>query len=130
MTQHVFQTEVTQLLHLMIHSLYSEREIFLRELLSNASDACDKLRFKALTQADLLKGDEQLAIVVQPGQEPNTLVIQDNGIGMTEAEAIEHLGTIAKSGTKAFLESLGKDQVKDANLIGQFGVGFYSAFMV
>ncbi len=129
MTQHAFQTEVQQLLHLMIHSLYSEREIFLRELVSNASDACDKLRFKALTAPELLRGDETLKVEVLPDTDGKTLVIQDNGIGLTEAEAIEHLGTIAKSGTKAFLQGLG-DQAKSANLIGQFGVGFYSAFMV
>jgi molecular chaperone HtpG len=130
MTQHAFQTEVQQLLHLMIHSLYSEREIFLRELISNASDACDKLRFQALTRAELLRGDEELRVDVLPDEEHRTLVIQDNGVGMTEAETVEHLGTIAKSGTKAFLQSLGQEQVKNANLIGQFGVGFYSAFMV
>jgi molecular chaperone HtpG len=130
MTQHVFQTEVQQLLQLMIHSLYSEKEIFLRELVSNASDACDKLRFQALTQPELMKGDEQLRVDVTSSEEHQTLTITDNGLGMTEADAIEHLGTIAKSGTKAFLQSLGKDQAKDANLIGQFGVGFYSSFMV
>jgi molecular chaperone HtpG len=129
MTQHAFQTEVTQLLHLMIHSLYSQRDIFLRELVSNASDACDKLRFKALTNADLLKGGEELAVTVTADAEAKTLTITDTGIGMTEAEAVEHLGTIAKSGTKAFLQNMG-DQAKDSNLIGQFGVGFYSAFMV
>lgn len=130
MTQHAFQTEVQQLLHLMIHSLYSEREIFLRELVSNASDACDKLRFQALTEADLLKGDDRLRVLVSGDSEAKTLTITDNGLGMTEAEAIEHLGTIAKSGTKAFLRNLTADQAKDAHLIGQFGVGFYSAFMV
>lgn len=130
MTQHVFQTEVQQLLHLMIHSLYSEREIFLRELISNASDACDKLRFQGLTAPELLRGDEQLQIEVRGDEATRTLIIQDNGVGMTESEAIEHLGTIAKSGTKAFLQSLGQDQAKNANLIGQFGVGFYSALMV
>ncbi|MBA2480937.1 MAG: molecular chaperone HtpG [Planctomycetes bacterium] len=130
MTQHVFQTEVQQLLHLMIHSLYSEREIFLRELISNASDACDKLRFQSLTNSALLRGDETLRVDVLPQAEEKLLVIQDNGVGMTEAEAVEHLGTIAKSGTKAFLGSLGEDQKSNANLIGQFGVGFYSAFMV
>ncbi|MBA3708918.1 MAG: molecular chaperone HtpG [Planctomycetes bacterium] len=130
MTQHAFQTEVQQLLHLMIHSLYSEREIFLRELISNASDACDKLRFLALTDSALMRGDENLRVEVLPQAEEKRLVITDNGIGMTEAEAIEHLGTIAKSGTKAFLKALGDDQKSNANLIGQFGVGFYSAFMV
>jgi molecular chaperone HtpG len=114
----------------MIHSLYTEREIFLRELVSNASDACDKLRFQALTQPELLRGDEVLQVEVRGDAEQRTLVVQDNGIGMTEAEAIAHLGTIAKSGTKDFLRSLGQDQAKNANLIGQFGVGFYSALMV
>jgi len=130
MTQHTFQTEVQQLLHLMIHSLYSEKEIFLRELVSNASDACDKLRFQALTKPELLRGDETLHVDVTADEAAATLVITDNGLGMTEAEAIEHLGTIAKSGTKAFLNGLGADQAKDANLIGQFGVGFYASFMV
>lgn len=129
-TTHAFQTEVQQLLHLMIHSLYSEREIFLRELVSNASDACDKLRFQALTDGGLLKGDDQLGITITGDEEAGTLTITDTGIGMTEAEACEHLGTIAKSGTKAFLQSLDVEKAKDTNLIGQFGVGFYSAFMV
>jgi len=127
---HTFQTEVQQLLHLMIHSLYSEREIFLRELLSNASDACDKLRFQALTAPELLTGDPELGVTVVGDAEALTVTITDNGVGMTEAEAMEHLGTIAKSGTKAFLNSLDASKVKDTNLIGQFGVGFYSAFMV
>ncbi len=130
MTTHAFQTEVTQLLHLMIHSLYSEREIFLRELISNASDACDKLRFKSLTDAGLMKGDDRLLVDIVADPEARTLVITDTGIGMTEAEAVEHLGTIAKSGTKAFLQAMGTDSGKGSNLIGQFGVGFYSAFMV
>jgi molecular chaperone HtpG len=130
MTQHAFQTEVTQLLHLMIHSLYSEREIFLRELISNASDACDKLRFLSLTKPELSAGDSDLRIEVTADPEAKTLTITDNGVGLTEAEAIEHLGTIAKSGTKAFMQKLTGDQAKDANLIGQFGVGFYSSFMV
>jgi molecular chaperone HtpG len=130
MTQHAFQTEVTQLLQLMIHSLYSQREIFLRELVSNASDACDKLRFQALTNPALTAGDADLRIEISADPAARTLTISDNGVGLTEAEAIEHLGTIAKSGTKAFLQKLGADQAKDANLIGQFGVGFYSAFMV
>src|SRR3954464_10512066 len=105
-----FQAEVKQLLKLMIHSLYSHKEIFLRELISNASDACDKLRFQSLTQPQLMRGDETLRVEVLPDEEGRTLVIQDNGIGMTEAEAVEHLGTIAKSGTKAFLQSIGEDQ--------------------
>ncbi len=130
MTQHAFQTEVTQLLQLMIHSLYSEREIFLRELISNASDACDKLRFLSLTEPNLSAGDSDYGITVAFDKEAKTLVIMDNGVGLTEAEAIEHLGTIAKSGTKSFLGQLGEDQKKNAQLIGQFGVGFYAAFMV
>ncbi|MBS0659498.1 MAG: molecular chaperone HtpG [Verrucomicrobia bacterium] len=130
MTQHSFQTEVTQLLQLMIHSLYSEREIFLRELVSNASDACDRLRFLGLTQPELLAGAGDLRVTITTDPEARTLTISDNGIGLTEAEAVEHLGTIAKSGTKAFLEKLSGDQAKDSRLIGQFGVGFYSAFMV
>ena len=129
MTTHAFQTEVQQLLHLMIHSLYSDREIFLRELISNASDACDKLRFKALTDTDLMKGDDRLQIDITADAEGKTLVLTDTGIGLTEAEAIEHLGTIAKSGTKQFLQAMG-EAGKSSNLIGQFGVGFYSAFMV
>ncbi len=129
MTTHAFQTEVQQLLHLMIHSLYSDREIFLRELISNASDACDKLRFLSLTDAGLMKGDDRLQIDITADPEAGTLTLTDTGVGLTEAEAIEHLGTIAKSGTKQFLQKLG-DQGKSSNLIGQFGVGFYSAFMV
>ena len=130
MVQHVFQTEVQQLLHLMVHSLYSEREIFLRELISNASDACDKLRFQALTDHDLAAGTEP-AITIRGDKEAGTLTIEDTGIGLTEAEAIAHLGTIAKSGTKEFMAALAEDQKPDAaTLIGQFGVGFYSAFMV
>ncbi|MHC5068058.1 MAG: molecular chaperone HtpG [Planctomycetota bacterium] len=131
-TEHTFQTEVTQLLHLMVHSLYSEREIFLRELVSNASDACDKLRFRGLTDHALLAGDEDLKVSISGDEEAATLVIEDNGVGLTEAEAIEHLGTIAKSGTKEFMASASTTADKQdlAGLIGQFGVGFYSAFMV
>lgn len=125
-----FQSEVKQLLHLMIHSLYSNKEIFLRELISNASDAADKLRFRALSNPDLYQGDAELRVRVSVDKERRTLTISDNGIGMTRDEIIEHLGTIAKSGTKAFLESLGSDKAKDSQLIGQFGVGFYSAFIV
>ena len=125
-----FQSEVKQLLHLMIHSLYSNKEIFLRELISNASDAADKLRFRALSHADLYEGDGELRVRVSFDKEKRTLTIADNGIGMTRDEAIDHLGTIAKSGTKSFLESMGSDQAKDSQLIGQFGVGFYSAFIV
>ena len=124
-----FQTEVKQLLHLMIHSLYSNKEIFLRELISNASDACDKLRFEALDKPELLTTDE-LSIRIEVDKDNKTLSISDNGIGMTRQEIIEHLGTIAKSGTSEFLSNLSGDQQKDAHLIGQFGVGFYSAFIV
>ena len=125
-----FQSEVKQILHLMIHSLYSNKEIFLRELISNASDAADKLRFKALENANLYAGDAELGVRISTNKEAGTLTIADNGIGMTRDEVIENLGTIAKSGTKAFLESIGSDQAKDSQLIGQFGVGFYSAFIV
>ncbi|WP_213843107.1 molecular chaperone HtpG [Enterobacter hormaechei] len=125
-----FQSEVKQLLHLMIHSLYSNKEIFLRELISNASDAADKLRFRALSNPDLYEGDGELRVRVSFNKENRTLTIADNGIGMNRDEVIDHLGTIAKSGTKAFLESMGSDQAKDSQLIGQFGVGFYSAFIV
>ncbi|AXQ29633.1 molecular chaperone HtpG [Solimonas sp. K1W22B-7] len=124
-----FQTEVRQVLHLMIHSLYSNKEIFLRELISNASDACDKLRFLAIGQPDLLGGDE-LAVELEADEAAGTLTIRDNGIGMTREEVVENLGTIARSGTKKFLESLSGDQKKDSQLIGQFGVGFYSSFIV
>ncbi|GAB2884011.1 molecular chaperone HtpG [Uliginosibacterium flavum] len=125
-----FQAEVKQLLHLMIHSLYSNREIFLRELVSNASDACDKLRFEALDNAALFETDSDLKIRVAFDKASRTLTISDNGIGMSREEAINHLGTIAKSGTKEFFSRLSGDQQKDASLIGQFGVGFYSAFIV
>lgn len=126
---HGFQAEVSRLLHLMIHSLYSNREIFLRELISNASDACDKLRFLALHDASLQpQGDP--AITLTLNKDAGTLTIADNGIGMDEAEVIDNLGTIARSGTEKFLASLSGDQKKDAQLIGQFGVGFYSAFIV
>jgi molecular chaperone HtpG len=125
-----FQSEVKQLLHLMIHSLYSNKEIFLRELISNASDAADKLRFRALSTPDLYQGDGDLRVRVSVDKEKRTLTLSDNGIGMTRDEVIENLGTIAKSGTKSFLESMGSDQAKDSQLIGQFGVGFYSAFIV
>ena len=125
-----FQAEVKQLLQLMIHSLYSNKEIFLRELVSNASDACDKLRYEALANASLFENDPELGIRVQIDAEAKTITIADNGIGMTKEEAIAHLGTIAKSGTKEFFSSLTGDAQKDANLIGQFGVGFYSSFIV
>lgn len=125
-----FQTEVTQLLHLMIHSLYSNKEIFLRELISNASDAADKLRYEALAKPELFENDAELKIGVAFDQAARTITISDNGIGLSRDEAIEHLGTIAKSGTKEFFSQLSGDQQKDAALIGQFGVGFYSAFVV
>ena len=125
-----FQTEVKQLLHLMIHSLYSNKEIFLRELVSNASDAADKLRFEALAKPELLEQDPELKIRISFDKEANTLTIEDNAIGMSRDEVINHLGTIAKSGTAEFMKSLTGDQKKDSQLIGQFGVGFYSAFIV
>ncbi|MBI5919202.1 MAG: molecular chaperone HtpG [Nitrosomonadales bacterium] len=125
-----FQTEVKQLLQLMIHSLYSNREIFLRELVSNASDACDKLRFEGLHNAALFESDSDLAIRISFDKEARTLTIADNGIGMSRDEVIANLGTIAKSGTREFFSRLSGDQQKDASLIGQFGVGFYSAFIV
>lgn len=125
-----FQSEVKQLLQLMIHSLYSNKEIFLRELISNASDAADKLRFKALSAPELYEGDGDLKVRISTDKEKGTLTISDNGIGMNRKQVIDHLGTIAKSGTKEFLSSLGSDQAKDNKLIGQFGVGFYSAFIV
>lgn len=125
-----FQSEVTELLHLMIHSLYSNREIFLRELISNASDAIDKLRFLALTDDGLFEGDAELKVEVIGDATAGTVTIRDNGIGMTREEAVENLGTIARSGTKSFFQSLTGDAQKDARLIGQFGVGFYSAFIV
>ncbi len=125
-----FQTEVKQLLQLMIHSLYSNKEIFLRELISNASDAADKLRFEALSDDALFEGDTDLKIRVSYDKDARTITVRDNGIGMTRQEVIDHIGTIAKSGTAQFFESLTGDQAKDAHLIGQFGVGFYSAFIV
>lgn len=125
-----FQTEVKQLLHLMIHSMYSNKEIFLRELISNASDASDKLRFEAIAQPQLLEDQPELRIRVSADSKANTLTIEDNGIGMSRQEVIDHLGTIAKSGTAAFMQQLTGDQKKDSQLIGQFGVGFYSAFIV
>ncbi len=125
-----FQTEVKQLLHLMIHSLYSNKEIFLRELISNASDAADKIRFEALSAPELLEGDSELKIRINFDKEANTLTIEDNAIGMSRDEVINHLGTIAKSGTAEFFKNLSGDAKKDSQLIGQFGVGFYSAFIV
>ena len=128
--KHGFQAEVRELLQLMIHSLYSHREIFLRELISNASDANDKLRFLALAQPELMAGESDLAVWVDHDADAGTVSIRDNGIGMTREEAIAHLGTIAKSGTGEFFKRLTGDQQKDSQLIGQFGVGFYSAFIV
>ncbi len=125
-----FQSEVKQLLQLMIHSLYSNKEIFLRELISNASDAADKLRFKALSQPELYEGDGELRVRISVDETLGTITISDNGIGMSREQVIDHLGTIAKSGTKEFLNALGSDQAKDSQLIGQFGVGFYSSFIV
>ena len=127
---HEFQTEVSQLLHLMIHSLYSNKEIFLRELVSNASDAIDKLKFESLSNESLLEGKEEPSIHIDIDKDAGTISIRDNGIGMTLDEVMENIGTIANSGTKKYLESLGKNQTQDSNLIGQFGVGFYSAFIV
>ncbi len=125
-----FQTEVKQLLHLMVHSLYSNKEVFLRELISNGSDACDKLRFDALGNDSLYDGDTQLGIRVDFDKDARTVTITDSGIGMTRDEVVDNIGTIAKSGTRQFFESLTGDQAKDTQLIGQFGVGFYSAFIV
>ena len=125
-----FQAEVKQLLHLMIHSLYSNKEIFLRELVSNASDACDKLRFESIANPELLEGGAELAIRVSFDKAARTVTVSDNGIGMSRDEAVQHLGTIAKSGTREFFAQLTGDQKKDAQLIGQFGVGFYSSFIV
>ena len=125
-----FQSEVKQLLQLMIHSLYSNKEIFLRELISNASDAADKLRFKALSNPALYEGDGDLRVRISFDADKGTITISDNGIGMTREQVIDHLGTITKSGTKEFLTALGQDQAKNSQLIGQFGVGFYSAFIV
>ncbi len=125
-----FQTEVKQLLHLMIHSMYSNKEIFLRELISNASDAADKLRFEALAKPELLEGGAELKIRLSFDAEAKTVTLEDNGIGMSREEVIAHLGTIAKSGTADFMKNLSGDQKKDSHLIGQFGVGFYSAFIV
>ncbi len=125
-----FETEVNQLLDLMIHSLYSNKDIFLRELISNASDACDRLRFSALSNADLYEEDIELRIKVSYDADARTITISDNGIGMSREEVIDHIGTIAKSGTRSFLDSITGDEKSDARLIGQFGVGFYSSFIV
>src|SRR5262250_857240 len=125
-----FQAEVKQLLHLMIHSLYGNKEIFLRELVSNASDAADKLRFEALSDNALYAGDADLRVRIAFDRQARTLTVSDNGIGMTRDEVVQNIGTIAKSGTREFFESLTGDKAKDARLIGQFGVGFYSSFIV
>jgi len=125
-----FQTEVKHLLHLMVHSLYSNKEIFLRELISNASDAADKLRYEAIKDKNLYGDDSELKIQIEFDKDARTITVSDNGIGMTREDVIEHIGTIAKSGTKKFIQSLSGDQAKDANMIGQFGVGFYSTFIV
>ncbi len=127
---HSFQAEVKQLLHLMIHSLYSNKEIFLRELISNAADACDKLRFEAIKSPELLADDPDLAITITLDSEAAVVKIEDNGIGMSRDEVVSNLGTIARSGTREFLDNMSGDEKKDAALIGQFGVGFYSAFIV
>ena len=127
---HSFQAEVAQLLHLVTHSLYSNKEIFLRELISNASDACDKLRFEALADASLYGDQPELEVRISFDKAARTLTVADTGIGMSAAEAIEHLGTIAKSGTKDFMSRLAGEHKPDAQLIGQFGVGFYSGFIV
>src|SRR5512140_1409539 len=125
-----FQAEVKQLLHLMIHSLYSNKEIFLRELISNASDAADKLRFEALSDTSLYGTDADLRIRISFDKAARTLTVSDNGIGMSRDEVVANIGTIAKSGTREFFQALTGDQAKDAHLIGQFGVGFYSSFIV
>jgi len=125
-----FQTEARQILHLMTHSLYSNKEIFLRELISNASDACDKLRFDGLADDSLYEGDQELSILVEYDDDAKTITITDNGIGMSRQEVIDNIGTIASSGTRKFVEALTGDQAKDSQMIGQFGVGFYSSFIV
>src|ERR1700746_2882653 len=132
MTQEIrsFQAEVSRLLEIVAHSLYSEKEIFLRELISNASDACDRLRYAALTEPGLAEGDTEYRVTLTPDKPARTLTIADNGIGMNREELIDNLGTIARSGTAAFVSQLSGDARKDMSLIGQFGVGFYSAFMV
>lgn len=127
---HGFQAEVRELLKLMIHSLYSHREIFLRELISNASDANDRLRFAAISAPELLERDPELVIRIDADPQAGTVTVVDNGIGMTREEAVANLGTIARSGTAEFFRSLSGDRQKDSQLIGQFGVGFYSAFIV
>ena len=125
-----FQAEVQQLLRLVAHSLYSHKEVFLRELISNASDACDKLRFEALTDSALYESEPELKIRVSFDKDARTITVADNGIGMDRQEVIDNIGTIARSGTRQFMQKLSGDQAKDANLIGQFGVGFYSSFII
>ena len=125
-----FQAEVKQLLHLMVHSLYGNKEIFLRELVSNASDAGDKLRFESLADPALFENDHELKIRVAYDKAARTITVSDNGIGMSRQEVVDQIGTIAKSGTREFFQSLTSDKAKDAHLIGQFGVGFYSSFIV
>ena len=127
---HQFQTEAQKLLRLMINSLYSTREVFLRELISNASDAIDKVRFEGLSNPELVGDDSDFEIVIEVNKEVNELSISDNGIGMSHDDVVQNLGTIAKSGTEDFFDQLTGDQQADSNLIGQFGVGFYSAFLV
>ena len=131
MSQQTFQTEVSQLLHLIIHSLYSQKEIFLRELISNSSDALDKLKYLTLTKDDFksMKFEPKIDLLFEEGDSP-TLTIKDTGIGMGKKDLTDNLGTIARSGTKNFLSKMSGDAKKDSNLIGQFGVGFYSCFMV
>ncbi|MBY0431883.1 MAG: ATP-binding protein, partial [Rhodospirillales bacterium] len=125
-----FQAEVSKLLDIVVHSLYSNKEIFLRELISNASDACDRLRYAALTQPELAGGDAGFRILITPDKGARTLTVADNGIGMNRGDLVENLGTIARSGTSEFLKQMSGDSRKDVTLIGQFGVGFYSAFMI
>src|SRR5688572_16949989 len=127
--KHHFQAEIQQLLNIVIHSLYTDKEIFVRELISNAADACEKLRFKQSSGTPIHQPDVAPAIAITSDDKANTITITDSGIGMTHAELVENLGTIAHSGTKAFLKQLAEDKKPDAKLIGQFGVGFYSAFM-
>ncbi len=128
--KHGFQAEVSKLLHMMVHSVYSEREIFLRELISNASDACDKLRYDALTSPELIKDDPEFRVTITLDEKASTLTLSDNGIGMDHDDLVSHLGTIARSGTSAFMDKMSGDDAQDVNMIGQFGVGFYSVFMV
>ncbi|MBY0292668.1 MAG: ATP-binding protein, partial [Alphaproteobacteria bacterium] len=130
MSEYAFQAEVSKLLQLVTHHLYSNKEIFLRELISNASDACDKLRHLQLVSSDLLEKGTEFKITLSTDEASKTLIIEDNGIGMTRQEMIDNLGTIAKSGTSQFLKKLTGDDKKDTNLIGQYGVGFYTCFMV